>query len=102
MSLTNAWASFSLPSSLSICSPLSVVTSLGVGHIIWSGSRRVRERMKSHEVKRIYYTILAAYVVWTFLCATMFLFFSKPKVMILVIAMTVIQFRYIENKVEYS
>ncbi len=54
--------------------------------IIWSGSRRVRERMKTHDVKRIYYTILALYMTWTFVCATIFLFYSKPKVMILVIA----------------
>ncbi|MEE2615510.1 MAG: Nramp family divalent metal transporter [Verrucomicrobiota bacterium] len=54
--------------------------------IIWSGSRRVRERMKTHDVKRIYYTILAFYMTWTFVCATIFLFYSKPKIMILVIA----------------
>ncbi len=54
--------------------------------IIWSGSRRVRERMKTHDVKKIYYTILALYMIWTFVCATIFLFYSKPKIMILVIA----------------
>ena len=54
--------------------------------IIWSGSRRVRAGMGGGQVKRIYYTIMAIYVFWTFVCATLFLFFSKPKVMILVIA----------------
>jgi len=54
--------------------------------IIWSGSRRVRDRMKPDEVKKIYYTILGIYMTWTFVCATLFLFYSKPKVMILVIA----------------
>ena len=54
--------------------------------IIWSGSQRVRERMKTHDVKKIYYTILALYMIWTFVCATIFLFYSKPKIMILVIA----------------
>jgi len=54
--------------------------------IIWSGSRRVRETMQADQVKRIYYTILALYVFWTFVCATLFLFFSKPKTMVLVVA----------------
>ncbi|MBC8356215.1 MAG: Nramp family divalent metal transporter [Planctomycetes bacterium] len=54
--------------------------------IIWSGSRHVRETMKSHQVGRIYYTILAFYVVWTFVCAWYFTKFENPKVMVLVIA----------------
>ena len=54
--------------------------------IFWSGSQRVRETMKGGDVKRIYYTIMIVYVFWTFICATLFLFFSKPKVMVLVIA----------------
>ena len=54
--------------------------------IIWSGSRRVRENMKSHQVARIYYTILAIYVTWTFVCAWYFTSYQSPKVMVLVIA----------------
>ena len=42
--------------------------------------------MQAGQVKRVYYTIMATYVFWTFVCATLFLFFSKPKVMVLVIA----------------
>ena len=42
--------------------------------------------VKTHDVKKIYYTILALYMIWTFVCATIFLFYSKPKIMILVIA----------------
>jgi hypothetical protein len=54
--------------------------------IIWSGSRRVREKWKANQANRIYYTILVLYMFWTFVCATLFLFFSEPKVMVLVIA----------------
>jgi hypothetical protein len=54
--------------------------------ILWSGSRRVRETMQPHQVGRIYYTILAIYVTWTFLCAWYFTRYENPKVMVLVIA----------------
>ena len=54
--------------------------------ILWSGSKKVREEMKPDQVRRVYYTILALYVFWTFVCATLFLFFSKPKIMVLVVA----------------
>ena len=54
--------------------------------IIWSGSRRVRETMQTHQVGRIYYTILVIYVFWSFLCAWYFTRFESPKVMVLVIA----------------
>ena len=54
--------------------------------IIWSGSRRVRETMQPHQVGRIYYTILAIYVTWTFVCAWYFTKYESPKVMVLVIA----------------
>lgn len=54
--------------------------------IIWSGSSRVRETMKPHQVGRIYYTIMAIYVSWTFVCAWYFTRYESPKVMVLVIA----------------
>ncbi len=54
--------------------------------IVWSGSRRVRDTMKPHQVGRIYYTILAVYVVWSFVCAWYFTQYESPKVMVLVIA----------------
>ena len=54
--------------------------------IIWSGSRRVRESMGTGHVKRIYYTILAVYVTWTFVCAYLFTTFGNPRLMVLVIA----------------
>jgi hypothetical protein len=54
--------------------------------IIWSGSRRVRDNMNSHQVGRIYYMILAIYVTWTFVCAWYFTRYESPKVMVLVIA----------------
>ncbi|MDP6443244.1 MAG: Nramp family divalent metal transporter, partial [Pirellulaceae bacterium] len=54
--------------------------------ILWSGSQTVREKMRPDQVRRIYYTILAIYVSWTFVCATIFLFYSKPKIMVLIVA----------------
>ena len=46
---------------------------------IWSANRRVREGMKSDQVKMIYYAILATYLLWSFLCT--FLFSNAPKLM---------------------
>lgn len=54
--------------------------------IFWSGSRRVRDTMKEHQVGRIYYTILATYVTWSIVCAWYFTRYESPKVMVLVIA----------------
>ena len=42
--------------------------------------------MQPHQVGSIYYTILAVYVTWTFLCAWYFTRYESPKVMVLVIA----------------
>jgi len=46
---------------------------------IWSANPGVRNRWRADQVKWIYYTILATYVVWSFLCA--FLFSNAPKLM---------------------
>ena len=46
--------------------------------IIWSGSKRVRTTMKPHQANRVYYTILAAYVFWSFTWLTIFLLIRKP------------------------
>ena len=54
--------------------------------ILWSGSQTVREKMRPDQVRRIYYSILAIYILWTFVCATIFLFYSKPKIMVLIVA----------------
>jgi hypothetical protein len=54
--------------------------------ILWSASRRIRHRMKPSQVGRIYYTILAFYVAWSFLCAWYFTKYENPKVMVLLIA----------------
>jgi hypothetical protein len=42
--------------------------------------------MRGRQVSRIYDTILAVYVTWTFICATLFLYYSQPKLMVLEIA----------------
>ena len=54
--------------------------------ILWSGNRFVRENVDPRNVKRIYYGILSAYVVWSFTCAWLFTAFGSPKLMVLVIA----------------
>ena len=55
--------------------------------IIWSAIPRIRNRLKPHQASRIYYSILACYVVWSFISATIFLMFGDaPKLMVLVIA----------------
>ncbi len=54
--------------------------------ILWSGSRKVRDTMQPHEVRKIYYTILALYVTWTFVGAFLFQTYGKPKMMVLVVA----------------
>ena len=54
--------------------------------ILWSGSQRVRDRMSSDQVHRIYYTILALYVTWTFIGAYLFQTYGAPKGMVLVVA----------------
>lgn len=46
--------------------------------ILWSGSKRVRTHLKPHQANRVYYSILAAYVFWSFFCATIFLLVQKP------------------------
>jgi hypothetical protein len=53
--------------------------------ILWSGNRRIRENMRDHQVKYIYYTILFSYVVWTFVFAWAFSY-GTPKLMVVVIA----------------
>lgn len=44
---------------------------------IWSASSRVRGNMEPHQVKYIYYTILAAYVLWSLVFA--YFFASVPR-----------------------
>lgn len=55
--------------------------------IIWSSSGRVRDGMDPRHAHRIYYILLSAYVVWSFIAATIFLAWGDaPKLMVLVIA----------------
>jgi len=54
--------------------------------ILWSGSRRVRESMSGNQVRRIYYTILSLYVLWSLVCAYLFSTYGTPKLMTIVIA----------------
>jgi hypothetical protein len=55
--------------------------------IIWSSNQRVRSRLKPHQASRIYYSLLACYVAWSFIAATIFLRFGDaPQLMVLVIA----------------
>jgi hypothetical protein len=51
---------------------------------IWTANRRVRDSMKAHQVKWIYYFILSMYIVWSFVCA--FLFRTAPRLMTDIIA----------------
>jgi hypothetical protein len=50
---------------------------------IWTGSRYARESMRPDQVKWIYYTILALYVLWSFICAAMI---RTPRLMTDIIA----------------
>jgi hypothetical protein len=54
--------------------------------VIWSANTRVRERMQQHQVKRIYYTILASYVAWCLISLYLFGMYGTPKLMFLVVA----------------
>jgi hypothetical protein len=55
--------------------------------IIWSSNEKIRNRLQPHQASRIYYSILACYVVWSFISATIFLMFGDaPRLMVLVIA----------------
>jgi hypothetical protein len=49
--------------------------------ILWSGSQRVRETFSGNQVKRIYYTILTIYVLWTVLLAYLFTTYGSPQKM---------------------
>jgi hypothetical protein len=53
---------------------------------IWTANPRVRQSMRPHQVKSIYYAILAAYLVWSLLCAFLFSRYGTPKLMTLIIA----------------
>jgi len=54
--------------------------------ILWSGSRRIRGTLAGNAVKRIYYSILSIYVMWTVVAAYLFSTYGTPKLMTLVIA----------------
>lgn len=54
--------------------------------IVWSGVDRVRRTAKPGSIRRLYYGILAFYVVWTFFCAWLFNTYGSPKLMATFIA----------------
>jgi hypothetical protein len=54
--------------------------------ILWSGSKRVRKTFSGNQVKGIYYSILAFYVLWTVVLAFVFTTYGSPKLMTAFIA----------------
>lgn len=56
--------------------------------IIWSGVSGVREKMKSDQVGKIYYRIMVAYIIWSLIMQTVFLYYSDAKGMVLTVANT--------------
>ena len=54
--------------------------------ILWSGNPWVRRTLKGHEVWKVYYSILGAYVGWSLFCAYLFNTYGTPKLMTVVIA----------------
>ena len=56
--------------------------------ILWSGVGQVRENMRSDQVGKIYYRIMAVYIVWSLMMQTVFLYFSDAKGMVLTVANT--------------
>lgn len=55
--------------------------------ILWSGNATIRGRMKSHQIGNLYYSLLAMYVLWSFVSAWIFLQFGNaPALMVTVIA----------------
>ena len=54
--------------------------------IYWSVSRYAREKLGIHQIKTVYYFILAAYVAWSFFAAWIFSRYGTPKLMVLVVA----------------
>lgn len=56
--------------------------------IIWSGVSGVREKMKADQVGKIYYRIMVAYIAWSLIMQTVFLYFSDAKGMVLTVANT--------------
>jgi hypothetical protein len=54
--------------------------------VIWSANARVRNTLGHGQVKYIYYTILAVYVVWCVTSLYLFTRYGTPKLMTLVIA----------------
>jgi hypothetical protein len=53
--------------------------------ILWSGSSWFRSKFEPHQASRIYYGILAGYVVWSFALAWYFSNHGTPKLMTLII-----------------
>jgi hypothetical protein len=56
--------------------------------IIWSGVRDVRENMAPDQVGKIYYRIMAGYIVWSLIMQTVFLRYSDARGMVLTVANT--------------
>lgn len=54
--------------------------------VLWSANQRVRERMQPHQVKAVYYTILAIFVFWSFVSLYYFGVAGNPKLMFVIAA----------------
>ncbi len=54
--------------------------------ILWTANSRVRTQLSGPQVKYVYYAILSAYVVWSFVCAWLFSTYGSPRLMVTVIA----------------
>lgn len=50
---------------------------------LWTANAQVRDNLRANQVPWIYYSVLTAYVLWSFVCAY---FFTTPKLMTIVIA----------------
>lgn len=71
-----------LPSQMSVVDEVSRCWT----DVMWSASARVRNRMGPHQVKYIYYAILACCVLWCMVSLFLFGVHGTPKLMFLVVA----------------
>jgi hypothetical protein len=71
-----------LPSQLSVVDEVSRRWT----DVIWSASKRVRNNLGEHQVKFVYYGLVAAYFVWCLVSLYLFGVYGTPRLMTLVIA----------------
>lgn len=71
-----------LPSQLSVVDDVSRRWT----DVIWSASKRVRETFDEHQVRYVYYGLVAAYFLWCLASLYLFGIYGTPRLMTLVIA----------------